>query len=106
MQPQRTQCVVPLEPNVRRRHEHTRVGRRVTGFSVQIEMFWKARWVPIVRYDTAHGFAHQDYYHPDGRVDKMPLFHQTLNEALDYAENDLRRNWARYVEDYVKEARK
>ena len=57
----------------------------------------------VVRYDTAHGFAHRDLIWPSGKVDKTPLFMQTFNEALDFAEADLRSNWESYVENYLKE---
>ena len=103
MKLQRMRYVTPLESNVRRRHGHTRIGKRITAFSVQIEIYWKDCWNVVVRYDTAHGFAHQDLYHPNGRIDKTPLFYHTFNEALDYAEDDLRRNWQRYVENFRKE---
>lgn len=33
---------------------------RVTEFVVQLECFIEGKWIPIVRYDTAHGFAHRD----------------------------------------------
>ena len=75
-------------------------------FSVQIETLIEDHWKPVVRYDTAHGFAHRDFIHPSGRVDKTPLFLHTLSEALDYAEADLKANWKNYVDRYRKEMQK
>jgi len=60
--------------------------------------------MPIIRYDTAHGFAHRDLILPTGRVDKTPIFVHTFTEALDFAEADLRANWRGYVERFLKEA--
>ena len=99
----RTAFVTALSDNVRRRHVHNRIGNRVTSFTVQIEVFLHARWMPVVRFDTGHGFAHRDLIFSSGRVDKTPLFMQNFNEALDYAESDLRSNWQSYVENFSKE---
>jgi hypothetical protein len=32
----------------------------VHSFVVQLECLWEGEWKPVVRYDTAHGFAHRD----------------------------------------------
>ncbi|MHA2380883.1 MAG: DUF7718 family protein [Candidatus Thorarchaeota archaeon] len=31
---------------------------------VQLECYFYGEWVPVVRYDTAHGFAHCDRLRP------------------------------------------
>lgn len=46
---------------------------RVTGFVAQYETLIGQDWRQIVRYDTAHGFAHKDIIHPNGEVVKQPL---------------------------------
>ena len=104
MESRRTSYVAILVPNVRRRHEHVRIGKRVTSFIVQIELLWHGRWTPIVRYDTSHGFAHRDLLHPSGRLDKTPLFLHSFNEALAFAEADLRVNWRGYIARFTGEA--
>ena len=81
-----------------------RIGRRVTEFMVQVELFWREEWRPVVRFDTAHGSAHRDLISPTGQVDKKALFLHSFNEALDYAETDLRQNWKSYVEQFLKQA--
>lgn len=53
-----------------------------------------------MRYDTAHGFAHRDLMNIHGRVDKTPLFNQDYNDALTFAENDLKTNWEYYKKRY------
>jgi len=52
-----------------------------------------SQWHPVVRYDTAHGFAHRDLLDIKGRVKKTPLFNQDYNDALSFAESDLKANW-------------
>lgn len=93
-----------LAADCRRRHVHHQSGKWVTQFSVQIELWIHAHWQAVVRYDTAHGFAHRDLIHADGRIDKTPLHVGSLNEALTVAENDLRANWASYRRGFLKEA--
>jgi hypothetical protein len=39
---------------------------RVIGFLFQYEIFFEGRWMPAVRYDTSHGYAHKDLMNPDG----------------------------------------
>jgi len=106
MQPRRTSFVILLTENIRRRHEHIRTGRDILHFLVQIEVFHEGNWRPVVRYDTAHGFAHRDLLHPDGRIDKTPLFMRSFSEALDFAESDLRSNWQFYIDRFMKEFRR
>ena len=73
------------------------VGRKqVFAFTVQLECFIEDEWRPIVRYDTAHGFAHRDVLRPGGETEKTRLDAQDYNTALTLAINDLRQNWAKY----------
>ena len=74
---------------------------QVTRFLVQLEIIVEDDWTPICRYDTHHGFAHQDILHPDGRADKIRLVARDFNEALHMAFADLVTNWERYVEGYL-----
>ena len=55
----------------------------------------------MVRYDTAHGFAHRDLLNMYGEVRKTPLFNQDYNDALAFAENDLKTNWLSYKRDFT-----
>ena len=96
--------VARLTFDCRRRHKHTHFKGRVISFSVQLEVRHKDVWHPVIRYDTAHGFAHRDFLHPDGIIDKTPLFLQDYNEAIIFAENDLKDNWEFYRDKFMKEA--
>ena len=69
-------------------------------FVVQYETMISEEWQPIVRYDTAHGFAHRDIMKADGETIKQPLFFETYNLAFTYATIDLKANWKKYIEDF------
>ncbi len=70
---------------------------------VQYEIRIGAEWYPVVRYDTAHGFAHQDILHWQGPAEKRALPSSDYNLALSFAEEDLRRNWKIYRERFLHE---
>jgi len=69
-------------------------------FVVQYETLISEKWQPIIRYDTAHGFAHKDIIRPDGKTIKQPLFFETFNLAFTYATIDLKANWKKYRETF------
>jgi hypothetical protein len=71
-------------------------------FVVQLECRFDDDWSPIIRYDTAHEFAHVDVLHPTGETDKIKLEDQNYNEVLTFAINDLTDNWKKYRERYEK----
>jgi hypothetical protein len=56
----------------------------------------------VVRYDTAHGFSHRDQYDNRGRAIKTPLLAFNFNQALTFAEADLKANWIIYRERFLK----
>ena len=72
----------------------------ITEFVVQYEAMIAGQWQPIVRYDTAHGFAHKDIIRPDGQKIKQPLYFETYNLAFTYATIDIKANWKRYREEF------
>jgi len=75
-------------------------------FVVQYETFISDEWKPVVRYDTAHGFAHKDIIRANGEAVKQPLFFETYNMAFTYATLDLKMNWRQYKESLEKELKK
>ncbi|MBI3394129.1 MAG: hypothetical protein HY039_13285 [Nitrospirae bacterium] len=93
---QETEYIIRLGPSDRYRHKHVREKGRVFSFRVQYETRMGGEWFPIVRYDTAHGFAHRDLFRRDGSVTKTPIFVADYNDALTFAENDLKSNWESY----------
>ena len=85
------------DANVLRVRIRTERGR-VVRFTVQYEAIIDSRVFPIVRYDTAHDYAHRDVLDWQGRViRKDPIagpdrYHQALTDAI----NDLKANWPSY----------
>lgn len=77
---------------------------RVTGFLVQYETTLGGKRIPVVRYDGAHGFAHQDVLDRRGNVvekRRLPA-DLTFDEALQVGERDLRVNWRRYRRAFLR----
>ena len=87
--------LILLGDGVRKRHYHQTERGRVVRFTIQLEVEVNARWLPVIRYDCAHGFAHAHFYplHGDPRREDIPL---PYDEALTLADEDINTNWARY----------
>lgn len=96
-----TEYVLPLGQDARKRHIHETRRGRVISFMVQLEVRVGDRWRPVVRYDSAHGFAHKDRYYLDGRTIKMDL-HLSFNEALTIADEDIKNNWDVYKAGFLR----
>lgn len=92
--------VTLLQKGVRRRHFHQRVGKWIIKFSIQIEICKKGQWIPVARYDTAHGFTHRHIFKYNGQTEEIPLRIENWNDALIYAENDLKSNWQNYIKEF------
>lgn len=73
---------------------------QVLKFVVQLECYLDDEWVPVVRYDTAHDFAHCDRLHPYEATVKTRMDTQDYNEALTFAIRDLVDNWSDYRRRY------
>jgi hypothetical protein len=69
---------------------------------VQYETRIDDKWLPVIRYDTAHGFFHRDVYLFGGKKHfKEFIFKPSLDEALTYAIQDIRLNWQKYKSAYM-----
>lgn len=77
--------------------------RGILEFIVQYETVISGAWRPVVRYDTAHGFAHKDIIRGSGEAVKQPLFFETYNLAFTFAPLDLKINWRLYKEGLERE---
>ncbi len=62
---------VMLTSEDRYRHHHLRFKKDVLGFVVQYETKLEGKWLPVVRYDTQHGFAHRDLLDRRGRKQRL-----------------------------------
>jgi len=80
---------------------------QIVSFIVQLECRFKDNdWVPVVRYDTAHGYAHRDTMHPHKKATKTKLPVQDLNQALTIAMHDVaesRHDYRRRYEEWLKQ---
>ncbi len=97
----KVEYVIRIGPSDRYRHLHIQEKGRIVYFRVQYETKINKEWHSVARYDTAHGFAHRDLMSIRGRVEKTPLFKQEYNDALTFAENDLKTNWQYYKRRYM-----
>lgn len=74
---------------------------RVLSFVVQLECYFEDNgWLPVIRYDTAHGFAHRDKIHPQKETEKTEIPVRDYEEGLNYAADDLKVNWREYRRRY------
>ena len=93
---------VILSPEDRRRHYHVSERGKILEFVEQYETLFQEKWLAVVRYDTAHGFAHKDILRPSGRAVKIRLAETNYNEAMTLAIKDLQANWPRYKQNFLK----
>lgn len=95
--------IVNLDFGCRWRHSHTSFKSQIIGFVIQFEIFFHGKWYPVVRYDTAHGFAHKDVIHFNEKIDKFPLVFTDYGDALNFAQSDIKLNWEKYRNNFLKE---
>lgn len=93
--------VAPNEAHIRCAYE--RLKNQILRFTVQLEIMHEGNWIPVVRYDNAHGFCHRDTLHSDGSQDKSGVFVGDLNETFTCAIAELRANWEAHRARYLKE---
>ena len=95
--------VVRLSRTDRYRSRHIRERSRIVRLVVQYETQIGDTWHAVVRYDTAHGMAHRDLLTLGGKVTMSPIFTRDYNEALTFAENDMKANWTLYKERFLRD---
>jgi hypothetical protein len=105
MSKNQVEYLIRIGPNDRYRHLHIRDKGKIIFFRVQYETRFESTWYPVVRYDTAHGFAHRDLLNIKGEIKKTPLFNQDYNDALSFAESDLKNNWKQYKNRFLQEVK-
>ncbi len=72
---------------------------------VQYEAEIGGEWRPLVRYDMAHGYLHQDVLHPDGTQEKSAVIYTDLDGALQQVLAELNRRWESYRRAYERRMR-
>lgn len=96
--------LVDLVPDeVRLRCSYRRRRGRITQFTVQLELLHDDDWLPVVRYDNAHGFCHRDTLHADGSQDKTPVYLGDANETFTRAVEDLQTHWQDHRARFLRE---
>jgi hypothetical protein len=77
-------------------------GQGVVELTVQMECLNQSnRYVPIVRYDTSHGYFHKDVYCQGEKILHVKLKgFANYSEALEFAKRDLFLNHERYKFEY------
>jgi hypothetical protein len=90
-----------LTPEDRYRHIHIRFRSDILSFVVQYETRLEGKWLPVVRYDTEHGYAHRDIMDKKGNKRKTPIFTEDYNEALTFAEYDIKSNWRIFKDAFL-----
>ena len=70
---------------------------QVLSFVAQLEcIFGDSGWTPVIRYGTAHGFAHRDTMRPNEETEKTEIKVRSHKEGLNYAIDDIKANWQAY----------
>ena len=92
--------VLPLGDRVRKRHIHETTGTLVISFVVQLEVSLDGRWLPVVRYDCAHGFSHVHWYKRSGEFRREPLS-LSFAESLTMADEDILEGWETHRNRFV-----
>jgi len=103
MSKKEVEYTIRIGPSDRYRHLHIKERGKIVFFRIQYETKINDIWYPAVRYDTAHGFAHRDLLNIKGQIKKTPLFNQDYNDALTFAESDLKTNWKYYKKRFLEE---
>jgi len=86
----------------------TKNGPTIIWFMVQFEVMLDGEPKPVVRYDSAHGFAHRDTLGWDGETINWQEMHNRndYRAALTDAINDLTENWERYRSEFLRRGSK
>ena len=96
-----THYTLPVSSDTRIRHYHRTETGKVVKFVIQLEVEVRGSWKGVIRYDTAHRYAHIDRYNLRGRTKKERIdLH--FNEALTRAERDIKGNWIIYRERFLR----
>ena len=95
-----TRYILPVSLDTRIRHYHRTEGGVVLKFTIQLEVETKGRWKAVIRYDTAHRYAHVDRFNLQGKRRKERL-RLSFGEALTRAERDIKQNWSTYRERFL-----
>ena len=81
--PEKTiEYILRIGASDRYRHLHIQQSGKIIFFRVQYETKIGDNWCPVVRYDTAHGFAHRDLLNIHGKIRKTPAKADTTTSSV------------------------
>ncbi len=96
-----------LGPGAKLQYDLLRVKKEILKYTVQLTVETGGKWVPVIRYDTAHGSSHKHVYRKDGKG-RTRAVDTTYDEALGYQQateiafEDLEENWETYCAKFRK----
>jgi len=78
----------------------------VKAITCQYETLMNDKWIAIIRYDCSHGqLFHRDVMMPNGEKEKQYIEIESMNEAFNYAVQDIKNKWQFYLERYSSKIR-
>lgn len=92
--------VLDLDKNTQSRIRFTKNRKGIKKFTIQLELIEKGKIKPVVRYDTAHGYAHRHQFYRSGEKMVRRFKFRDLSEAYTYSYNDVKLNWRRFKNEF------
>jgi hypothetical protein len=104
--PDEREYVYEFEDGVRLRGRFLRDHGQILEFLIQLEAAIGDVWMPVVRYDSAHGRPHRDRLDRWGREVEKHWLPGNNNDALTGGTADIKQNWKRYVAQFMEDKRR
>lgn len=99
--PKESDYTLAISGDVSLRLRYRISGNDVEAFTVQLEYFVDGNWIPVVRYDSAHGIPHRDVLNPAGDVIAKEWLPGSFNEVLTSSIRELRVNWKQHISRFI-----
>lgn len=95
--PKESDYTIAITGDVRLRLRYRVSGNDVEAFTVQLELMVNGEWLPVVRYDGAHGVPHRDVLNRAGNVIAKEWLPGSFNEVLTSSRRELEVNWRQHI---------
>lgn len=92
--------VLRRDTNVRELRTFELQDGKVNRFRVQLTVRVKGKWLPVIRWDNAHGFVDCDRYDLNGKKEKT-ILNATAEQGLTLAQTALNRHWEHYRDRFL-----
>lgn len=103
--PEERDFQIDLADGVRMRVRFRQNRNEIDEFVVQMEIWRADEWVPVVRYDNAHGRPHVDLMDRWGRERRKVWLEESNNHVLTEAMDDIRLHWEQYLSRFEEDWR-